>query len=99
MLLERRHGISRLRMRLVNLPDTAIGQSATRILITSFVFVASITFALIGSLTRGHAASACTQGVSMNIVAHEDDDILFLSPRLLHDIDAGRCVRTVFITA
>ena len=35
----------------------------------------------------------------MNIVAHEDDDLLFLSPDLLHDIQAGRTVRTVFITA
>lgn len=35
----------------------------------------------------------------MNVVAHEDDDILFLSPDLLHDIQMGRCVRTVFVTA
>jgi LmbE family N-acetylglucosaminyl deacetylase len=35
----------------------------------------------------------------MSIVAHEDDDILFLSPDLLHDIQSGRCVRTVFVTA
>ncbi len=35
----------------------------------------------------------------MNVVAHQDDDLLFLSPDLLHDIDAGHCVRTVYITA
>lgn len=35
----------------------------------------------------------------MNIVAHEDDDLLFLSPDLLRDIRGGRCVRTVFVTA
>ena len=35
----------------------------------------------------------------MNIVAHEDDDLLFLSPDLIHDVQAGRCVRTVFVTA
>jgi LmbE family N-acetylglucosaminyl deacetylase len=35
----------------------------------------------------------------MNIVAHEDDDLLFLSPDLVHDIQGGRCVRTVFVTA
>lgn len=35
----------------------------------------------------------------MNIVAHEDDDLLFLSPDLLHDIQAGKTVRTVFVTA
>jgi LmbE family N-acetylglucosaminyl deacetylase len=35
----------------------------------------------------------------MNIVAHEDDDLLFLSPDLIHDIQSGRCVRTIFVTA
>jgi len=35
----------------------------------------------------------------MNIVAHQDDDLLFQSPDLLHDIQAGKCVRTVDLTA
>jgi LmbE family N-acetylglucosaminyl deacetylase len=35
----------------------------------------------------------------MDVVAHPDDDLLFLSPDLLHDVQAGRCVRTVFVTA
>ena len=35
----------------------------------------------------------------MNIVAHEDDDLLFLSPDLLHDIKQSHCVRTVYVTA
>ncbi len=38
-------------------------------------------------------------GRTLNIVAHEDDDLLFLSPDLLHAIQAGRTVRTVFVTA
>jgi len=38
-------------------------------------------------------------GTSLNIVAHADDDLLFLSPDLLHAIQAGRNVRTVFLTA
>jgi LmbE family N-acetylglucosaminyl deacetylase len=41
---------------------------------------------------------ACAGG-AMQIVAHEDDDLLFQSPDLLHDVQAGRCVRTVFVTA
>ena len=44
-------------------------------------------------------AGRCSHGSTMNIVAHEDDDLLFLSPDLIHDIRSGRCVRTVFITA
>ncbi|KAL3460775.1 hypothetical protein BJX64DRAFT_300477 [Aspergillus heterothallicus] len=35
----------------------------------------------------------------LNIVAHQDDDLLFLSPDLLQYIQAGYEVRTVFITA
>lgn len=43
--------------------------------------------------------TACDGPTTMNIVAHQDDDLLFLSPDLLHDIQAGHCVRTVFLTA
>lgn len=45
------------------------------------------------------SGTKCDQSTVMNVVAHEDDDLLFLSPDLLHDIQAGRCVRTVFLTA
>jgi len=38
-------------------------------------------------------------GRTLNIVAHEDDDLLFLSPDLLHAIRARRTVRTIFLTA
>lgn len=43
--------------------------------------------------------TTCDQGTVLNIVAHQDDDLLFLSPDLLHDIHSGKCVRTVFLTA
>jgi LmbE family N-acetylglucosaminyl deacetylase len=35
----------------------------------------------------------------MNIVAHQDDDLLFMNPDLLHEIEAGDCIRTVYVTA
>jgi LmbE family N-acetylglucosaminyl deacetylase len=35
----------------------------------------------------------------MQIVGHPDDDLLFQSPDLLHDVLGGKCVRTVFVTA
>lgn len=41
----------------------------------------------------------CSQPTVMNIVAHEDDDLLFMSPDLLHDVKAEKCVRTVYVTA
>ncbi|MHB1490138.1 MAG: PIG-L family deacetylase, partial [Cellulomonas sp.] len=40
-----------------------------------------------------------TAGGAMQVVAHQDDDLLFQSPDLLHDVAAGRPVRTVFVTA
>jgi LmbE family N-acetylglucosaminyl deacetylase len=36
---------------------------------------------------------------SLNVVAHQDDDLLFINPAVSDDIAAGRCVATVFITA
>jgi LmbE family N-acetylglucosaminyl deacetylase len=45
-------------------------------------------------------AAAATCGTSvMAVVAHEDDSLLFLSPDLLHDIQSGGCVTTVYLTA
>ncbi|NLI85488.1 MAG: hypothetical protein GX440_08885 [Propionibacterium sp.] len=38
-------------------------------------------------------------GGSIQIIAHQDDDLLFQSPDILSDVDAGRCVRTVYVTA
>jgi GlcNAc-PI de-N-acetylase len=54
---------------------------------------------LFGLASAAAAHHACNNGASMNVVAHEDDDLLFLSPDLFHDIQNGRCVRTVFVTA
>ncbi len=41
----------------------------------------------------------CDGQTIMNIVAHQDDDLLFASPDLVHDIHAKNCVRTVYVTA
>lgn len=43
----------------------------------------------------------CPEGkpTILNIVAHEDDDLLFLNPDLQKAIDAGDCIRSVYLTA
>lgn len=41
----------------------------------------------------------CSGPTIMNVVAHQDDDLLFMSPNLLHDVKLGHCVRTVYVTA
>jgi LmbE family N-acetylglucosaminyl deacetylase len=43
--------------------------------------------------------TSCPVPTDMNIVAHQDDDLLFMNPDNLRDIQAGHCVRTVYITA
>ena len=43
-------------------------------------------------------AAVCTGG-TLNISAHTDDDLLFISPDLLNDLSAGRCVRTLYVSA
>ncbi len=41
----------------------------------------------------------CTTKTVLQIVAHPDDDLLFFSPDLYHDIQNGACLRTVYLTA
>ena len=44
--------------------------------------------------------AACTSAnSSMNVVAHEDDDILFIDSPTYLDVTAGRCLTTVYLTA
>jgi LmbE family N-acetylglucosaminyl deacetylase len=43
--------------------------------------------------------TSCAVPTIMNIVAHQDDDLLFMNPDLLHDMQAGHCIRTIYITA
>ena len=44
-------------------------------------------------------SNICSVPSSLNIVAHQDDDLLFMNPDIQKDIAAGKCVRTVYITA
>jgi LmbE family N-acetylglucosaminyl deacetylase len=41
----------------------------------------------------------CATRTIMNIVAHQDDDLLFMNPDLARSIAAGDCVRTIYLTA
>ncbi len=43
--------------------------------------------------------SSCNAPTILNIVAHQDDDLLFMNPDLQNDYKAGHCVRTVYVTA
>jgi LmbE family N-acetylglucosaminyl deacetylase len=41
----------------------------------------------------------CQGPTVLDFVAHEDDDLLFMNPTLQQDIQAGYCIRTVYLTA
>jgi LmbE family N-acetylglucosaminyl deacetylase len=43
--------------------------------------------------------TSCMVSSTLNIVAHEDDDLLFMNPDIDHELKAGHCVRTVYVTA
>ncbi len=43
--------------------------------------------------------TVCPKPTVMNIVAHQDDDLLFMSPDLLNSIANKDCIRTVYLTA
>ena len=43
--------------------------------------------------------SPCTHNTVLNVVAHQDDDLLFINPDLQRDISAGKCVTSIYMTA
>lgn len=43
--------------------------------------------------------TSCPAPTVMNIVAHQDDDLLFMNPDIAKDITEKKCVRTVYLTA
>ena len=65
----------------------------------ALVAATAVVFLLQGLGPARADAADCSAGTVLNVVAHEDDDILFINPDTQADITAGRCVRTVFLTA
>ncbi len=43
--------------------------------------------------------TSCLNPTVVTVVAHEDDDTLFMNPDLYNEIEAGDCVRTIYVTA
>lgn len=59
----------------------------------------AVAMVMVGGPWGTSAAAASCRGGVLNIVAHQDDDLIFLNPDILRDVRAGRCVRTLFVTA
>ncbi len=46
------------------------------------------------------AAPSCQNGRTIvSVVAHQDDDLLFMNPDHMHALRAGDCIRTIYLTA
>lgn len=54
----------------------------------------------VGPVSSVVVPAVCTSANSrMNVVAHEDDDLLFIDSPTSTDVAAGRCLTTVYLTA
>lgn len=60
--------------------------------------LAAVLLLAVSSASAAAAEPSCT-GRTLATAGHQDDTLLFMSPRLAEEIDSGRCVRTVFTTA
>lgn len=43
--------------------------------------------------------TTCSGPSVTNIVAHQDDDLLFMNPDLYNEVKAGDCIRSIYLTA
>ncbi|MFM0335435.1 hypothetical protein [Paraburkholderia fungorum] len=69
--------------------------SAARLVRTSFiVFLATLSFAVLSGSAR---AADCGAGTLVTVVAHLDDDLLFVDPAISERLDAGWCITTVHL--
>jgi LmbE family N-acetylglucosaminyl deacetylase len=41
----------------------------------------------------------CDTPTIMTVIAHQDDDLLFMNPDTLHNVRSGYCMRTIYLTA
>lgn len=66
---------------------------------TAVVVYSSLSLAALSAGATQTAPPEDCQETTLTIVAHQDDDLLFINPDLQDDLDSGRCLTTVFLTA
>ena len=79
---------------------TAWGGRTLRRLAAGAVVVLPVALGMpaAGEVAPVAPVAPCT-GRAMQVVAHEDDDLLFMNPDVRDDVARGLCVRTVYLTA
>ena len=96
---------SRRRSRAVAVGLSVVLPTAVMLIVAVVISMGVTTVTLLLPALRATAAAAVTVTTpetctahTMQIVAHPDDDLLFVNPDILREIEAGHCVRTVFVT-
>ena len=98
---------SRRRSRAVTVGLNVVLPTAVMLIVAVVICMGVTTVTLLLPALGATAAAALTVTVTtpetctahtMQVVAHPDDDLLFMNPDILRDIEAGHCVRTVFVT-
>ncbi len=74
-----------------------VGRGGWTKLCLSLSFIVAMNMAGNVPPVRAVASASCATS-ELNVVAHQDDDILFMNPDISDSIHQGRCVETVFLT-
>ncbi|RDJ98654.1 RICIN domain-containing protein [Paraburkholderia lacunae] len=69
--------------------------AATLVRDSSIVFLLLVFFAVVAP--RSARAADCSAGTLVTVVAHLDDDLLFVDPAINERLDAGWCITTVHL--
>lgn len=87
-------------MKLTHLPLLLTFKKSAFILTSCMLIAASSISGILQSFDANAAAASISCATSeLNIVAHHDDDILFMNPDIQDSILQKRCVETVYLTS
>ena len=68
-------------------------------LLAVLALVAAVFSGVSAAPAQAASADSCARNRSLDLPAHQDDDLLFMNPAIQQDIDAGRCVLTAYFTS
>ncbi|NLE72039.1 MAG: PIG-L family deacetylase [Actinomycetales bacterium] len=95
--------VSRPRLRGVRRARRVLAPVLVALLVLGAVPVGATALTLLLPAMRATAVPVATTPAtcaarSLQVVAHPDDDLLFMNPDIVRDIEAGACVRTIYLT-
>jgi LmbE family N-acetylglucosaminyl deacetylase len=82
----------------MNQPHRHPRRGRTRWIVASVLALLIVALTAAGGCSRHDPAVSRPAGV-LNVVAHQDDDLIFLSPDLIKNVTSGDALRTIYVTA